>query len=102
MDWELLATELTRQSRLPAAKVRATPLAGGDINRAFRVEIGSETCFVKTNHARLLPMFEAARRARRDKRQQSDSRARGLSNRLPGRRGLHRDGVHRAQRSRAA
>ena len=61
MDWELLATELTRQSRLPAAKVRATPLAGGDINRAFRVEIGSETCFVKTNHARLLAMFEAER-----------------------------------------
>jgi fructosamine-3-kinase len=61
MDWELLATELTRQSGLPAAKVRATPLAGGDINRAFRVEIGSETCFVKTNHARLLPMFEAIR-----------------------------------------
>ncbi len=59
MDWQLLGRELTRQCGWPAAEVRATPVAGGDINRAFRVEIGNQTCFVKTNRAQLLSMFEA-------------------------------------------
>ena len=61
MDWKLLGRELARLSGGAAAKVRATPVAGGDINRAFRVEIGNQACFVKTNRAQLLPMFEAER-----------------------------------------
>ena len=61
MDWQLLGGELTRQSGLAAAEVRVTPVVGGDINRAFRIEIGNQTCFVKTNRAQLLTMFEAER-----------------------------------------
>ena len=61
MDWQLLGRELTRFSGLAQAEVRVTPVVGGDINRAFRVEIGNETCFVKSNRAQLLPMFEAER-----------------------------------------
>ena len=61
MDWQLMGRELARQPGWAAAEVRATPVAGGDINRAFRVEIGNQTCFVKTNRAQLLAMFEAER-----------------------------------------
>jgi fructosamine-3-kinase len=61
MDWQLLAEELARQAGMPAAEVHVKPVAGGDINRAFRVRIGDETCFVKTNRAQQLSMFEAER-----------------------------------------
>ena len=61
MDWQLLGRELTRASGRVQGEIRVTPVVGGDINRAFRVEIGNETCFVKTNRAQLLPMFEAER-----------------------------------------
>ncbi len=42
-------------------RAAATPLHGGDINRACRLETGEEKFFVKFNRAELLPMFEAER-----------------------------------------
>ena len=62
MDWQLLADALARELGLAAGRVEARPLAGGDINRAWRVDLGAESFFVKTNRAELLPMFEAENR----------------------------------------
>jgi fructosamine-3-kinase len=61
MDWQLLGMEVARQLNLAQGSVAATPQAGGDINRAFRFELGARCFFVKTNRAGLLPMFEAER-----------------------------------------
>lgn len=61
MDWQLLGMEVARQLDLSPGKVAATPQAGGDINRAFRLQLGDRCFFVKTNRAGLLPMFEAER-----------------------------------------
>jgi fructosamine-3-kinase len=61
MDWQLLGMEVARQLNLAQGDVAATPQAGGDINRAFRFELGARSFFVKTNRAELLPMFEAER-----------------------------------------
>jgi fructosamine-3-kinase len=58
-DWRHLGKTLAERLGLPAAEVRATPLGGGDINRAFRLDLGAERFFVKTNRADLLPMFDA-------------------------------------------
>ena len=43
----------------PCPTVTLRPIAGGDINQAFRVSGGARPWFVKTNHAARLPMFEA-------------------------------------------
>lgn len=61
MDWQLLASALAQQLNFTPQDITATALAGGDINRAFRVELGPRCFFVKTNRAELLPMFEAER-----------------------------------------
>ena len=61
MDWQALGDELASRLGIPPARVRAVPLGGGDINRAFRLELGGARFFVKTNRAALLPMFEAER-----------------------------------------
>ena len=56
-DWQALASMLE-----PAASaVRATPLAGGDINRAYRLDTAASRYFVKLNRAELEPMFVAER-----------------------------------------
>jgi fructosamine-3-kinase len=49
MDWQLLGMEVARQLNLAQGDVAATPQAGGDINRAFRFELGARSFFVKTN-----------------------------------------------------
>ena len=61
MDWQALGDELAIRLGIAAAQARAEPLGGGDINRAFRLELGGARFFVKTNRAELLPMFEAER-----------------------------------------
>ncbi len=61
MDWRRLAESLAVELGIAPAEVEARPLSGGDINRAFRLRLGSEVFFVKTNRAELLPMFEAER-----------------------------------------
>ncbi len=61
MDWQLLAERLAQQTGLRKGKVEATPVSGGDINRAWRLELDGQRFFVKLNRAALLPMFEAER-----------------------------------------
>ena len=59
MDWRQLAEALARRLGSPPADIDARPVGGGDINQAYRLRFGAEYFFVKTNQARLLPMFEA-------------------------------------------
>jgi fructosamine-3-kinase len=54
-----LATKLSAQLRIPLMEARAAPVSGGDINRAFRLEIGTQRFFVKLNRAERLSMFVA-------------------------------------------
>ena len=61
IDWQFLATALAEQLRLPLGEVHATPLSGGDINQASRLEIGNYRFFVKLNRADRLAMFDAER-----------------------------------------
>lgn len=57
----MLGAQLAGHLGLPAQETRATAVAGGDINRAFRIDLGAQRYFVKLNRAQLLPMFEAER-----------------------------------------
>ena len=59
IDWASLAAKLAAQRQLPLGETRATPLAGGGINRAFRLEFGASRFFVKLNRAERLAMFVA-------------------------------------------
>ncbi len=59
MDWQLLGKEVAQRLDLAQGSASATPLAGGNINRAFRFELGPRRFFLKINHDRLLSMFEA-------------------------------------------
>ena len=59
IDWASLAAKLAEDLRIPLREARATPLAGGDINRAFRLEFGAARFFVKLNRAEWLSMFVA-------------------------------------------
>jgi protein-ribulosamine 3-kinase len=62
IDWNSLALALGAPGQDPPRNLRATPLAGGSINRAFRLEFDSRRCFVKLNHADCEAMFVAERR----------------------------------------
>jgi len=59
IDWNSLAEKLAAQLGLAPGEARATPVSGGDINRAFRLEFGAAQFFVKINRAELLAMFAA-------------------------------------------
>ena len=58
-DWQPLATSLAEQLQLPPGEVRATPVHGGDINQAWKLELGDREFFVKLNRPERLPMFDA-------------------------------------------
>lgn len=62
MDWEALARSLDPARHAGAGAPCVTPLTGGDINRACRLEFGAHCYFVKYNHARFETMFVAERR----------------------------------------
>lgn len=62
IDWNSLAAALAEPTQAPPWAARATPLAGGSINRAFRLESDSRQFFVKLNHADREAMFVAERR----------------------------------------
>ncbi|MCP4334462.1 MAG: fructosamine kinase family protein [Gammaproteobacteria bacterium] len=47
------------QLRIPLCEAHATPLSGGNINHAFRLEIGTARFFVKLNRTEWLSMFVA-------------------------------------------
>jgi protein-ribulosamine 3-kinase len=61
IDWQALAEQLAAQSGRPAGEARATPMAGGDINSAFRLDTGGGRYFVKLNDAARESMFAAER-----------------------------------------
>jgi len=61
IDWRLLERKLAEQLQLPLAGAKSTPLAGGDINLAFRLDCGSQRFFVKLNRADRESMFAAER-----------------------------------------
>lgn len=62
IDWSTLAHDLAAQAGKNPGTVRAIPLAGGNINRAFRLESSAGCYFVKVNSADLESMFVAERR----------------------------------------
>lgn len=59
MDWQVLAAMVARDRGLALREVQATPVGGGDINRAYRLRIDNRQFFVKLNREMLLSMFEA-------------------------------------------
>ena len=59
MNWDQLVERLRERELVPPGNFAVSPLSGGDINRAYRLEFGSRRLFVKLNRAELLPMFEA-------------------------------------------
>jgi protein-ribulosamine 3-kinase len=59
IDWQALGSSLAGQLQLPPGEARATSVLGGDINQAYRLELGKYRFFVKLNRAALLPMFDA-------------------------------------------
>jgi protein-ribulosamine 3-kinase len=61
IDWRLLERKLAGQLQLPLCGAKSTPLAGDDINLAFRLDCGSYRFFVKLNRADREPMFVAER-----------------------------------------
>ena len=62
IDWRRLERKLGGQLQLPLAGAKSTPLPGGDINLAFRLDCGSHRFFVKLNRADHVSMFVAERK----------------------------------------
>lgn len=61
-QWEEIAASISNATGSRFEIERATPLGGGDINRAFRLEgTKGERYFVKLNNADKLAMFDAER-----------------------------------------
>jgi protein-ribulosamine 3-kinase len=61
IDWQLLATKLAVQLQRPLSDAQARPLAGGGINRTFRLDCGADRFFLKLNEAARESMFVAER-----------------------------------------
>ena len=61
MDRELLIADLEHRLGRSLQNARILDIAGGDINRALRLDAGDESIFVKFNRAGRLSMFEAER-----------------------------------------
>ena len=61
IDWLLLERKLAGQLQLRLSGAKSTPLPGGDINLAFRLDCASHRFFVKLNRADRESMFVAER-----------------------------------------
>ena len=61
IDWRALSGRLAETIGRPLGAPRVTPLAGGDVSRAFRLDAGRERFFVKLNRADREAMFVAER-----------------------------------------
>ena len=59
VDWLVVQQLLTDKTGLEFGQLEATPMPGGDINRAWRLSDGQQQFFIKTNSRERLPMFEA-------------------------------------------
>ena len=61
IDWRLLQRKLGGQLQRPLTGAKSTPLAGGDTNRAFRLDCGSCRFFVKLDRVDRESMFVSER-----------------------------------------
>jgi protein-ribulosamine 3-kinase len=59
IDWQVVRQLLIEKTGLKFDQLEATPMPGGDINRAWRFSDGQHHFFIKTNSRERLPMFEA-------------------------------------------
>jgi protein-ribulosamine 3-kinase len=59
MDWQKISEQIGIATGESFAVHNVTPLAGGDINSAYRLQGPNRSYFVKLNRPELLPMFEA-------------------------------------------
>lgn len=57
--WQTIATHISAASARPFRPHAPSGLGGGCINSTFRLSDGAQAWFVKTNHARMLDMFQA-------------------------------------------
>jgi protein-ribulosamine 3-kinase len=58
-DWQLVQHLLVECLDHKVGRLKASPVSGGDINRAYRLSDGQQQFFAKINRAERLPMFEA-------------------------------------------
>jgi len=56
---QLVQQLLTDKTGEKIGRLKASPVSGGDINRAFRLDDGMHQFFIKTNSSERLQMFEA-------------------------------------------
>jgi fructosamine-3-kinase len=60
-EWQIVRHLIVDQTGQQIGTLRAMPVSGGDINRAWRLSDGQQQFFAKTNNFTRLPMFEAER-----------------------------------------
>ena len=58
-DWQVVQQLLVDKTGEKIGRLEASPVSGGDINRAYRLSDGQQHFFIKTNKRERLPMFEA-------------------------------------------
>ena len=58
-DWQLVQQLLAGCRGEKIGRLKASPVSGGDINRAYRLSDGEQQFFIKINDIERLPMFEA-------------------------------------------
>ncbi|MFA9418926.1 MAG: fructosamine kinase family protein [Gammaproteobacteria bacterium] len=58
-NWQVVQQLLVERTGQNINRLEASPVSGGDINRAYRLSDGSRQFFVKINDIERLPMFEA-------------------------------------------
>lgn len=59
MNWQAIIRYIESATRQPFKLLKAQPLAGGDINSAYRLQSESRSYFVKLNTSDRVAMFEA-------------------------------------------
>jgi len=59
VDWQQLQQILVDKTGQKIGRLEASPVSGGDINRAWRLSDGQLQYFIKTNNPERLAMFEA-------------------------------------------
>jgi fructosamine-3-kinase len=58
-DWKTVCEQISAVLGTDLSFTKASPVSGGDINKAFILQTSRDRFFVKCNHAELLSMFEA-------------------------------------------
>jgi len=59
IDWATITKHIAEATGLPCVFKSVQPIAGGDINSAYKLQAEDKAYFVKLNRALLLSMFEA-------------------------------------------